>query len=198
MGSAPTVLFMDKGSLDSARSALHTDRAAAFALLEDLFCGGEPPNPPLDGTTRGQLIALEIAPGVTPALSWLTSVWLPWKGKTFDAAAAGGDNIFSAGSKAAARIFNPGYRNYVDAGFNRYRAFAFRTYLAPARENDAHQVLKLDYDLPENPRFTIRRVLDELVQIDRELFLGKAHVRWWTGRWQRVAYFSLARDTANG
>jgi hypothetical protein len=54
-------------------------------------------------------------------------------------------------------------------------------------------VLKIDYDRPGNPRLSIRRVLDELVQLDGGLYLGKAHLKWWWGRWQMVAYFTLAR-----
>jgi len=33
-----------------------------------------------------------------------------------------------------------------------------------------------------------------LVQIDDNLYLGKAHVRWWWGKWQTVAYFTLRRE----
>lgn len=160
-------------------------------MLEALFAAGKPPTPALAGRAEGELVALDIAPVVTQALTTLTSVWLPWQGKTFDESQSRGDNIFTAGSKPAARIFNPWYRNYIDDGPNTYRAFAFRTYVAGARENPSHPVFKIDYDLPENPRVTIRRVLDELVQIDHGVFLGKAHVRWWSGRWQRVAFFSL-------
>ena len=160
-------------------------------MLEALFAAGKPPTPALEGRTEGELVALDLAPVVTQALTALTSVWLPWQGKTFDAAQARGDNIFTAGSKTAARIFNPGYRSFINDGPDTYRAFAFRTYEAGAREDGNHTVLKIDYDLPENPRATIRRVLDELVQIDDGVFLGKAHVRWWSVRWQRVAFFSL-------
>jgi hypothetical protein len=55
-------------------------------------------------------------------------------------------------------------------------------------------VLKIDYDLKENPSLTVRRVLDELVRLDDDLYVGKAHVHWWwrpKGEWQTVAYFSL-------
>jgi hypothetical protein len=55
-------------------------------------------------------------------------------------------------------------------------------------------VLKIDYDLPQNPAFSIRRVLDELVQVADGVYLGKAHVKWWWGAWQPVAYFSLLRS----
>jgi hypothetical protein len=52
-------------------------------------------------------------------------------------------------------------------------------------------VLKIDYDLPENPRLSIRRVLDELVQLSPNLYLGQALLPWWWGSWQRVAFFTL-------
>jgi hypothetical protein len=59
-------------------------------------------------------------------------------------------------------------------------------------------VLKIDYDLEENPSLTVRRVLDELVQLSDDLYLGKAHVRWWwrpKDSWQTVAYFMLAGNS---
>lgn len=34
-------------------------------------------------------------------------------------------------------------------------------------------------------------LLDELAQISEHLYLGKAHVRWWWGSWQTVAFFTL-------
>ena len=54
-------------------------------------------------------------------------------------------------------------------------------------------VLRLDYDLPANPRLfvTVRRVLDELVQVADGYYLGKAYVRWYWGAWSMVAYFAL-------
>ena len=32
---------------------------------------------------------------------------------------------------------------------------------------------------------------DWLVQVGEGTYLGKAHVNWWWGRWQRVGFFSL-------
>ena len=54
-------------------------------------------------------------------------------------------------------------------------------------------MLKIDYDLPENPKRTIRRVLDEMVQLEDGSYLGKAQLHWWWGRWQTVAYFALTK-----
>ena len=90
----------------------------------------------------------------------------------------------------------PGYRGFVPDGPDTYRAFAFRTYVGPGKLDRDWQVLKIDYDLPENPRWTICRVLDEVVQVGDGRYLGKAHFHWWWGTWQLVAYFSLARADA--
>jgi hypothetical protein len=92
-----------------------------------------------------------------------------------------------------AHLYWPFYRGYIHDGPTSYRAFAFRTYVAPGRADPDRNVLKIDYDRPGNPRLSIRRVLDELVQLDGGLYLGKAHLKWWWGRWQMVAYFTLAR-----
>ena len=116
---------------------------------------------------------------------------MPWLGKTFNAMQRSGDNIFSQDSYPVARVFNPFYTNFVADGPKRYRCFAFRTYEAPGLADPDRHVLKIDYDLKGNPSLTIRRILDELVQLDANLYLGKAHVRWWWGRWQMMAYFML-------
>jgi hypothetical protein len=58
------------------------------------------------------------------------------------------------------------------------RGFTFRTYAAPGLADPDRTVLKIDYDLAGNPSLTIQRVLDELVQISENLYLGKAHVHW--------------------
>ena len=48
-----------------------------------------------------------------------------------------------------------------------------------------------------NPAFPVRRVLDELVQVEPELFLGQVLLSW-SGRLRRVAWFSLEADPAIG
>jgi hypothetical protein len=54
-------------------------------------------------------------------------------------------------------------------------------------------VLRLDYrSVEENPA-TVRRVLDELVQIDHGLFLGQALFRR-RGGLERVAWFALEAE----
>ncbi len=177
--------------LRTAQTLLKQNRAQGLVTLNMLFRSGSAPEPFLNGRYAGELIALDIAPGLTQFYEWLTNRWMPWLGKTFNSAQQSGENIFTRDSYPLARFFNPFYRGFVADGDKTYRGFAFRTYMAPGLADPDRTVLKIDYDLDDNPALTVRRVLDELVQLDEQLYLGKAHVHWWTGGWQLVAYFSL-------
>jgi hypothetical protein len=177
----------------AARALVQYDRRRGPAALDELFREGMPPDPPLQGFYRGDLVPVNVAPGLTPLLQWLTAQWMPWQGKTFDRAGARGYNVLSCDSLRLARIFWPGYRHYVPSGNNTFRAFQFRTYVGPGRADVHTQVLKIDYKLRENPVLSVRRLLDELVQVADDYYLGKAHLKWWWGQWQTVAYFTLVR-----
>jgi len=180
--------------LRSAQALVQSNRAQGLAALNDLFRAGTVPDPRPNGRYAGELIALDMAPGLTQFFQWLTNQWMPWRGKSFESTQQRGDNIFTKDSYPLARLFNPLYRGFVNDGPKTYRGFAFRTYTAPGLFDTDRTVLKIDYDLKENPALTVRRVLDELVQLDENLYLGKAHVRWWWSpedSWQTVAYFSL-------
>lgn len=179
------------GALAAAHDLVGRDKAAGLAALNQLFRQGAPPSPALNGRYRGSLLALDLAPGLTQFTQAVTARWLPWRGKTFNAEQEAGDNIFTRDSLRLAHIYWPGYSAYQDDGAVTYRAFRFRTCVAPGLADPDRQVLKIDYNLPENPAATIRHVLDELVQIDETIYLGKAHLRWWWGRWQMVAFFAL-------
>jgi hypothetical protein len=184
--------------LRAARRLFKQNRVEGLAALNTLFRSGTLPDPSLNGRYAGELIALDIAPGLTQFYEWLLSRWMPWRGKTFDAAQASGDNIFTRDSYPLARFFNPFYRGFVVDSKQTYRGFAFRTYVASGLLDPDRKVLKIDYNLDANPSLTIRRILDELLQVDEDLYLGKAHVRWWwhpTSRWQTVAYFMLKGNT---
>jgi hypothetical protein len=177
--------------LRAAQSLSKQNRTQGLSALNTLFRAGTLPAPALNGRHQGELIALDIAPGLTQFFDWTSSMWMPWLGKTFDASRQSGDNIFTRDSYALARFFNPLYWGFVTEGSKTYRCFTFRTYTAPGLTDPDRMVLKIDYDMKENPSSTIRRILDELVQVDSNLYLGKAHAHWWTGGWQTVAYFML-------
>jgi hypothetical protein len=182
-------------SIAAAQSLFQRDRKLGFAALNEIFRAGSPPNPLLEGSYAGELVALDVAPGLNQFIEMITSHWMPWKGKSFDAAQSNGINIFTRDSLMLAHIFWPLYRGYKkDESPERYRAFTFRTHLAPGLTDPDRQVLKLEYNITGNPSLSIRRVLDELVQVDAALYLGKAHLHWWWGKWQLVAYFSLSKN----
>lgn len=178
--------------LTPVKDALASNRDEGRRVLNDMFRAGQTPEHGPEGRLQGELLDLDLAPGLTEILAKLTARWLPWKGKTFNRTAARGDNIFTRDSLRIARVFNPFYNGFVGDGPATYRAFAFRTYVGLGREDPDRLVMKIDYDLAENPRATIRRVLDELVQIGEGVYLGKAHVKWWWGKWRRVAFFALS------
>jgi hypothetical protein len=167
------------------------DRVRARQALDEIFRAGTPPDSRLAGRLAGRLVLLDVAPVVTALAAGLASAWMPWKGKTFDPARGCGDNVFERSSLPLARLLWPFYRGIRVEGPQTYRAFEFRTCLAPGLFDPDRTVLKIDYDTAANPGLSIRRVLDELVQIADDLYLGKAHLKWWWGRWQTVAYFSL-------
>lgn len=180
--------------LRNAKELAQQQPAKAWVGLNDLFRNSRAPEPFLNGRYAGELIAIDIVPGLTQFFRWLLRMWMPWLGKTFDASASSGNNIFTKDSYPLARFFNPLYRGFQADKRGSYRAFTFRTSTAPGLADPDRMVLKIDYDLKENPSLTIRRVLDELVQVDENLYLGKAHVHWWWGGWQTVAYFTLSQE----
>jgi len=177
--------------LQAARLALKQNRTRGLLALNDLFRAGDAPVQPLHGRYVGELIALEFAPVLTHLAQKMADWWVPWLGKTFNATQACGDTIFHRASLPWARLFWPCYRHFGNDSSESYRAFAFRTWLGPGKTDPDVQVLKIDYNLPENPRPTIQRVLDEVVEIAQGFYLGKAHIHWWWGKWQMVAYFTL-------
>jgi hypothetical protein len=180
--------------LQSARDLLKRDRKQGLSALNSLFHAGTLPEPLLDGRFEGELVALDIAPGLRDLAQIITSVWMPWLGKSFDASRQQGSNLFSNDSRLLARLFNPLYRGFAADIPGVYRGFKFCTYAAPGLADTDRFVLKIDYDMADNPALTIRRVLDELVQVADNLYLGKAHVRWWWGGWQTIAYFALRKN----
>ncbi len=168
-------------------------RAEARLILNNFFRAGKPPSTPLMGPLTGSLLLVDLAPGLNQLIEAITNAWLPWKGKHFDARTQTGDNIFTRDSLFLLRLNYPFYRGIIEMDALTYRAFQFKTYLAPGLLDPDRTVFKIDYDSPDNPAWTIRRVLDELVEINPGVYLGKANVHWWWGTWQTVAYFMLER-----
>ena len=176
--------------LQAAQLVKH-DRTAGLAQLNQLFALGRAPSPALNGRYQGALLTTSVHPLLDAAAGALFGWWLPWKGKTFNATAQTGDNLFTNDGLWLSHLVFAGYKDYIADGPGRSRALTFRTSTSEGQDNPGLSVLKIDYDLDVNPRFVVRDVLDELVQVGEGHYLGKAHLRW-RGRWRCAAYFTLA------
>ncbi len=160
----------------------------AHDTLNRIFRLGVPPDPPLDGVTRGIMVTPTVGRAADLALRALGSVWMPWAGKRFDAAAQTGDNLLTANARWPARVLWPSYR--LEPHGDGFAGFSFRTYVSPGTLDPDREALKIDYDSGENPGLLVRNVLDELVQVVRGAYLGKALLRR-DDAWRLLGYFAL-------
>jgi hypothetical protein len=172
-----------------ARARLDRDRRAALDILSRLFRLGSVPHP--DGRYEGELLAISTGLLSDPFFEWLTRIYQPWRGKTFDTGSATGDNIFADNtwSKATERLGWPDYRVPSNDPPGTVRIFPFRTSIASGIEEPDVAVLKLDYSSAPNP-LPVRRITDEVVGLPGGYMLGKAHMRG-LREFRRVAIFGL-------
>ncbi len=114
---------------------------------------------------------------------------MPWLGKSFDPERSEGVNILIP---QARRALNVVWRSYepVRVTADAIEAFPFRTRVAPGELDPEVNVLKIDYGFEANPDFIIRRILDELVQVEPDFYLGKILYRR-KGRFHPIGFFSL-------
>jgi len=97
-----------------------------------------------------------------------------WQGKKFDAAHSRGINMF-AGS-----------------GDTKVEKYAFTTSLGKGARDTALDVIKIEYDIPENP-WWLRPILDEIVETSPGHYLGKLQVRIIPGYPFTLAFFELSQ-----
>lgn len=177
--------------IDELRHRLDPRSAHVEAIeeLDELFAGGRSPGPPPAGFLRGRLITTSISSATDGGMRRIAGLWMPWLGKSFSPETQSGVNILA---RSAARPMRFLWPSYVPEGEtpDGIEAFRFRTRLAPGELDPGLDVLKIDYDFDANPDFIIRRVLDELVQVDERLYLGKILYRW-KGTFRRIGFFSL-------
>jgi hypothetical protein len=172
-----------------ARTRLDGDRVATLETLSRLFQIGSVPQP--DGRYAGEIVAISTGLLSDPFFDWMTRIYLPWLGKTFDVAAHSGDNVFTnnAGWKATGKLGWPEYRIADEADPGVVRVFPFRTVEAAALDVPDTRVLKLDYAGAPNP-LPVRRIVDELVELPGGYLLGKAFMRG-LREFRLVTYFGL-------
>jgi len=172
---------------------LTTDREGSIATLNALFKLGGAPDMPLDGRHRGELVTLTMFPALDAFAKYLTRLWLPWLGKRFSAANSLGDNLLLPSTRFVGRAFWPRFSDYRRQPSGQYTAFFFKTYNGSGVNDPEVLTLKLDYSAPSNPAFLLRGVLDELVQLTGDYYLGKAYLSKPGGGYKLAAFFALRK-----
>ena len=165
------------------------DRAGALLELQACFREGASPAD-LSGTTSGRLLTTTIGWGLDAIAMGLARLWMPWKGKAFDPEAKEGRNLLSDGAALAMRTLWPSYDDRRPERPGRFSSFPFSTWEGRSRLTPGpEQVLMIDYSRPDSP-WLVRDVVDELVRIGDDLYLGQALLRW-RGEPRRIAWFEL-------
>jgi hypothetical protein len=177
--------------LGDLKSEAAGDRERTSAKLNELFRLGAPPSD-IDGRTEGILVTPLIGRPVDLVLRTLTGAWMPWLGKRFDQGAARGDNVLRSDVRWPAKLFWPlyGTKSLGDAR----AAFDFETRVEAGKDDPDRDVLVIDYSVVDsNPRFIIKQIRDELVEIVPGANLGK--ILWRSGdSYSLIGYFALRSD----
>jgi hypothetical protein len=100
-----------------------------------------------------------------------------WKGKRFDAASGTGLNLVEADGQIVERI-------------------PFRLYLAPRYQGEGGEVVRVDYNVPENPSW-LRICADELVEVGPGEYLGVSYIRLLPGHPFAMLFFELRSQESN-
>jgi len=159
------------------------------AVLDALFARGKAPKA-LDGPTDGILVAPLIQGILDQGLSLITSVWMPWSGKRFDAKANRGDNLLAGSAHWPAKLLWPRYSTKEVEGGR--AAFDFVTRIEPGKHDPGTDVLVIDYaPVTDNPDMLIRKIRDELVEIAAGAHLGKILYRTGEDTYTNLGFFAL-------
>jgi hypothetical protein len=117
---------------------------------------------------------------------------VPWLGKSFEAANSVGFNIFTPLGASLLKITTPFYKLFRKNADGNTAAYYFKTSTSRGFRDLQIDTYKLDYDSPENP-FLIRMILDEIVEIAPQEFLGKVHMKVFPGYYATIGYFGLRK-----
>lgn len=165
-----------------------SDATQADSDLNELFRLGTPPTD-LHGATEGMLVMTTTNPAFDAVVRVITSLWMPWQGKRFDAEAAKGDNRLTRSTGLVGKLLWPLYSmtDHVDGKL----AFDFQTYVEPGKDDPDIDVMVIDYaDIEKNPKLIIRSVRDELVELVPTVYLGKILFKTDSG-YSKIGYFAL-------
>lgn len=174
-----------------ARLDPEENRDRAVTELERLFAEGRVPDPLPKGFLPGRLLTTTIWGPADRFFRRADDLWKPWIGKWFDPASGRGINVIDVEARVPAMLIWPSYRARP-AGPDRLDVFPFSFRPAASESEPDLKVLRLDYDVPVNPTFVVRRIVDELVQVDDALYLGQILYRIGSVR-HPIGFFVLER-----
>lgn len=117
---------------------------------------------------------------------------VPWLGKSFTSVENSGFNIFTPSGAKLLKLLTPLYKLFSVNDDSNTKAYNFKTCIGKSLKDKDLQVIKLDYNGAENP-FLIRIILDEIVEIAPEQFLGKVHLKVFPSFYATIGYFGLTR-----
>ena len=144
-----------------------------------MFVRGTVPNPSPDG----------FHPGIAHVL---LDKQTPWLGKSFDRERQIGFNIFTPAGARILKSATPSYSKFSLNPDGTTNAYYFKTYVGKGKKDANTDVIKLDYSSSENP-WIIRIILDEIVAVTPDSYLGKIHVKFLPGFFVTVGYFGLRK-----
>jgi hypothetical protein len=117
---------------------------------------------------------------------------VPWLGKSFEKDNDLGFNIFAPKGASLLKAMTPFYKKFRVNSDGNTDAYNFKTSTGRGFKDGGVDTFKLDYDSPENP-FLIRIILDEIVQVAPDEYLGKVHLKVFPGYYATIGYFGLKK-----
>ncbi len=146
---------------------------------QEKFVDGKLPESPPDGFYRGSAYLLPVKQ-------------VPWLGKSFERENDLGFNIFTPKGASLLKLMTPFYGKFRGNKNGNTDAYYFMTSTGEGFKDKNIDTFKLDYDSPENP-FLIRIILDEIVEVAPQEFLGKVHLKVFPGYYATIGYFGLKK-----
>lgn len=130
----------------------------------------------LQNSDQQQLFLTGTVPSVLPEGEYHGElpIQAQWQGQRFDSRTGTGINLFRDG-------INPIRESYP-----------FVMDVGPSAVDSDFQVIKIDYDVPENP-WWMRLLIDEMVETQPEVYLGKVYVQLIPGVPLLVGFFELEK-----
>ena len=179
------------GELEAIEERLDARRArrAGLARLQELFGSARAHDPVPEGFFEGRPLALSVSAVLDRLVRRIADFYTPWLGKRFEPSAAQGINVLAPSAQAPMRLLWPSYipeRELVD----RIEAFPFKVWRGAGEVDREVETLKVDYSWDRSPDPLVRRLRDDLVELEDGLLLGKSLLRVREG-YRELGYFSL-------